>query len=147
MILGIYHVNLNVSDIERSTKFYGLLGFREVDRFHEKGTPGLDRGLGFPYTETHARFLALGNKPHETVLDLVQWVEPEAARVPIALNQIGMPRLCLRVKDLDEEVTRLREHGVEFISEPQEIDTLARKPRFVLFRDPDGIVLELVELY
>ena len=33
MILGIYHVNINVTDIERSTEFYGLLGFRVVDSF------------------------------------------------------------------------------------------------------------------
>jgi len=147
MILGLYHVNINVTDIDRSTEFYGLLGFKEVDRFNEKGTPGLDRGMGFPYTETKARFLALGTNPRETVLDLVQWIEPEAATVPLELNQIGIPRLCLRVKDLDGEVERLKGHGVEFLSEPQVIDTLARKPRFVLFRDPDGIVLELVELY
>ena len=147
MILGIYHVNINVTDIERSTKFYGLLGFKEVDSFHEQGTPGLDRGLGFDYTNTKARFLALGNNPRETVLDLVQWIEPEASNAAIELNQIGMPRLCLRVKDLDGEVARLRQHGVEFLSEPQVIDTLARNPRFVLFHDPDGIILELVELY
>ena len=147
MILGIYHVNINVTDIERSTEFYGLLGFEEVDRFHERGTPGLDRGLGFPHTETKARFLALGNNARETVLDLVQWIEPEAAKIALELNQIGMPRLCLRVKDLDGEIARLQAHGVEFLSEPQLIDTLARKPRFVLFRDPDGVFLELVELY
>ncbi len=147
MILGIYHVNLNVTDIERSTAFYGLLGFKEVDRFHECGTPGLDRGLGFDHTETKARFLALGNNPRETVLDLVEWIEPEASRIALQLNQIGMPRLCLRVKDLDGEIERLKEHGVEFLSEPQVIDTLARNPRFVLFRDPDGIYLEMVELY
>lgn len=147
MILGLYHININVTDIERSAEFYGLLGFKEVDRFHECGTPGLDRGLGFERTETHARFMALGNSERETVLDLVQWVEPAASKPEIELNQIGIPRLCLRVKDLDGEVERLKENGVEFFSEPQVIDTLARKPRFVLFRDPDGIVLELVELY
>ncbi|MCY4426410.1 MAG: VOC family protein [Halieaceae bacterium] len=146
MILGIYHVNINVTDIERSTEFYGLLGFTVVDSFHERGTPGLDRGLGMPYTDTRARFLALGNTRHETVLDLVEWIEPEASKPEIQLNQIGMPRLCLRVKDLDGEVERLKSHGVEFVSAPQVIDTLERKPRFVLFRDPDGIILELVEL-
>ena len=114
MILGIYHVNINVTDIERSTEFYGLLGFRVVDSFHERGTPGLDRGLGMPYTDTRARFLALGNTRHETVLDLVEWIEPEASKPEIQLNQIGMPRLCLRVKDLDGEVERLKSHGVEF---------------------------------
>ena len=146
MILGIYHININVTDIERSAAFYELLGFKEVDRFHECGTPGLDRGLGFPHTETHARFMALGNNNRETVLDLVQWIEPEASRTAMALNQIGMPRLCLRVKDLDGEVERLKGHGIEFFSEPQTIDTLARNPRFILFRDPDGVVLEFVEL-
>ncbi|MEM8497142.1 MAG: VOC family protein [Pseudomonadota bacterium] len=147
MILGIYHININVTDLQRSIEFYGLLGFKVVDSFNEQGTPGLDRGLGFDFTNTKASFLALGTNPRETVLDLVQWIEPEASKPPIELNQIGMPRLCLRVKDLDGEVERLRKHDVEFVSEPQTIDTLARNPRFVLFRDPDGVVIELVELY
>ena len=147
MILGLYHINLNVADLERSTAFYELLGFKVVDSFHEQGTPGLDRGLGLSYSDTRARFMALGNNPRETVLDLVEWKEPGAIRRNIELTEIGIVRICLRVKGLDEEIERLKGLGIEFLSEPQEIDTLARKPRFVLFRDPDGIIVELVELY
>ena len=147
MILGIYHVNINVTNLERSVAFYELLGFKVVETFHEQGSPGLDRGLGMDYTDTHARFMALGNNPRETVLDIVEWVEPEATKQEIKLNQIGMPRICLRVKDIDGEVERLKQHGIEFVSEPQEISSLARKPRFCLFHDPDGTIVELVELY
>ena len=113
MILGIYHININVTDIERSTEFYALLGFKVVDSFHEQGTPGLDRGLGLDYSNTRARFLALGNAPHETVLDLVEWIEPEATSQQISINQIGVPRFCLRVKNLDAEVARLKGEKLE----------------------------------
>jgi len=33
---------------------------------------------------------------------------------------------------------------VEFLSEPHEIDVVGAK-RYVLFRDPDGTLLELIE--
>ena len=148
MILGIYHININCTDLEGSLAFYELLGFKVVDTFHEKGTAGLDRGLGLPYTDTRAQFLALGNNSRETVIDLVEWIEPKAAGRALELTEIGMPRLCLRVKGLDEEIARLKEHGIEFLSEePGVIDTLDRKPRFILFKDPDGVIIELVELY
>ena len=38
----------------------------------------------------------------------------------------------------------LRGKGIEFEAEPQEIDIVGAK-RFVLFRDPDGTLLELIE--
>lgn len=147
MILGLYHVNINVTNLERSVAFYELLGYKVVDSFHEQGTPGLDKGLGLEYSDTRARFLALGHQQHETVLDLVEWVEPTLKTRAIELNEVGTPRICFRVKGLDEEISRLSSHGVEFLSEPQTIDTLERKPRFVLFKDPDGLILEFVELH
>ena len=40
---------------------------------------------------------------------------------------------------------KLKARGIEFLSEPQTITTLERKPRFVCFKDPDGVILELVQ--
>ena len=145
MILGIYHVNINVSSLERSIAFYELLGFKVLHTFNEVGTPSLDRGLGLAYTNTRAAFMGLGNSPYETVLDVVEWNEPKTKVRDIELSEIGMPRLCLRVKGLDQEMARLSQRGIEFVSSPQRLDHLARSPRFVLCRDPDGLVVEMVE--
>ena len=145
-VLGIYHVNLNVSDLERSRAFYERLGFRVVDTFHEDGNADLDRGLGLPRSHTKALFLRLGDDPRSTLIDLVEWSEPRAVGPAPEMNHLGPVRLALRVKELDRLVADLREAGVEFLSPPQTLGDLPRRPRFVVLRDPDGLFVELVEL-
>lgn len=150
-VLGIYHVNINVRSLERSRAFYELFGFRVVDTFHERHNPALDKGLGLPVgtnSENHALFMMVGNNRHATVIDLAEWISPKSPNSEAApANRLGIPRFCLRVKNIDGLVTRLKAHGVEFVSEePQQLDTLKRKPRFICCRDPDGVIVELVEL-
>ena len=144
-VLGIYHLNLNVSDLERSRAFYERLGFRVVETFHEDGNPDLDRGLGLARSHTNALFLRLGDDPRSTLIDLVEWRDPKATGRAPEMNHLGPVRLALRVKELDRLVADLREAGVEFLSPPQTLRDLPRRPRFVVLRDPDGTPIELVE--
>lgn len=151
-VLGLYHVNINVSDLERSRRFYELFGFRVIDSFNEKNNPNLDHGLGLPPgtgSENHALFMMVGDARHATVLDMCEWIKPrsEGDRGPRAPNELGIPRICLRVKRIDQLVAQLKAQGVRFVTEePQCLTTLARRPRFIICRDPDGIMIELVEL-
>lgn len=150
-VLGLYHINVNCSDLERSRRFYELFGFRTLDRFNEKNNANLDRGLGLPPnggSETLAVFMGVGEGAHSTVIDLCQWLTPpEEAGRALRPTQVGIPRICLRVKHIDALVERLRAQGVTFITdEPMCLTTLARQPRFIVCRDPDGILVELVEL-
>jgi catechol 2,3-dioxygenase-like lactoylglutathione lyase family enzyme len=150
-VLGIYHLNINVRNLERSRAFYELFGFRVVDTFHESNNVALDRGLGLPAetkSENHALFMMVGNNQYATVIDLAEWVNPQSAESGVPEpNRLGVPRFCLRVKKIDKLVARLRAQGVEFLcEEPQCLDTLKRKPRFICCRDPDGLIVEMVEL-
>jgi glyoxylase I family protein len=150
-VLGIYHLNINVTNLERSRAFYELFGFRVLEAFHERHNSALDTGLGLPpgtNSENRALFMMVGNNRHATVIDLAEWVSPRSTGGDVPEpNRLGIPRFCLRVKDLDALVARLRTHGIEFLSEePQRLDTLKRKPRFICCRDPDGVLVEMVEL-
>jgi catechol 2,3-dioxygenase-like lactoylglutathione lyase family enzyme len=150
-VLGIYHLNINVTNLERSRAFYELFGFRVVDTFHERHNAALDKGLGLPAdtnSENRALFMMVGNNRHATVIDLAEWVTPKSpGSGSPEPNRLGIPRFCLRVKHIDALVARLKVHGVEFLSdEPQRLDTLKRKPRFICCRDPDGLLVEMVEL-
>jgi catechol 2,3-dioxygenase-like lactoylglutathione lyase family enzyme len=145
VILGIYHINVNVTDLDRSRAFYEMLGFKVLEEFREVGNAKLDRGLALPRTDTRAYFLRIGSDRHSALIDLVQWQEPELVPTFPRLNQLGPARIALRVKQLDRMYEDLRAKGVEFLSAPQTLDHLPLKPRFVVFRDPDGILLELVE--
>jgi glyoxylase I family protein len=150
-VLSIYHLNINVSNLERSRAFYELFGFKVVDKFHEKHNANLDRGLGLPVntnSENRALFMAVGSNQYATVIDLAEWIEPKGlGGGPRPPNTLGIPRFCLRVKNLDNLVARLKSHGVNFLSdEPQRLETLSRKPRFICCHDPDGVIVEMVEL-
>ena len=55
-----------------------------------------------------------------------------------------MSRIAILTKKLAEYHETLRARGIEFESEPVEIDVVGAR-RYVLFRDPDGTLLELIE--
>ena len=146
-VLGIYHINLNVSNLERSQAFYEMLGFRVIEEFDQAGIPELDQGLGMDYTDTRALFMGLGRNRPETVLDMAEWRQPKSQeRQMPGITDIGMPRIALRVRNLDALYKELISKGVEFISEPKELGFLDRSPKFAICKDPDGIFVEFVEL-
>jgi glyoxylase I family protein len=145
VILGIYHVNVNVTDLDRSRAFYEMLGFEVLEEFREVGNPALDRGLGLERSDTRALFLRVGNGRHGALIDLVQWHEPERVGAAPRLNQLGPVRIALRARGIDRMYQELKAKGVDFVSAPQTLDDLPLKPRFVVLRDPDGTWIELVE--
>ena len=49
--------------------------------------------------------------------------------------------------DLDADITRLKAEGVDFFSEPVIPDGPLAFLRIVCLKDPDGTVIELVEMF
>ena len=142
--LQIYHVNVNCTNLERSLAFYQMLGFREVIDIPAGRLPGLgmDPAIG------RAKLLRLGEEPRSTLIDLIEWQTPRPHGTPYAdLGHTGIARLCLRVKGLAAMVAELKSRGVRFISEPVSAGLAGGKQTFVCFYDPDGAVLELMELF
>ncbi|MGD2008554.1 MAG: hypothetical protein PVJ95_09790, partial [Cellvibrionales bacterium] len=62
--------------------------------------------------------------------------------------QPGLARIAFITSDIDADIASLREHGVEFLSDqPGTVTGPKGTPvRFICFRDPDGALLELVEM-
>ena len=142
--LQIYHVNINCTNLERSLAFYQMLGFREVIDIPAGRLPGLgmDPAIG------RAKLLRLGEEPRSTLIDLIEWQTPRPHGTPYAdLGHTGIARLCLRVKGLAAMVAELKSRGVRFVSEPVSPGLAGGKQTFVCFYDPDGAVLELMELF
>lgn len=149
MITGIYHVNVNCTDIERSRAFYELLGFRVVAEFEEEDNASLNKGLGIPSSHTQALFLKAGKGRDATLIDLVQWLRPVSP--PKRGNDIaalGVPRIALKAENLPQLYESLKAKGVEFVSEPQQLafPEFGTEPLFCVCLDPDGLLIELVEV-
>ena len=82
------------------------------------------------------------------VIDLLEWRDPRDETPPYAaLNHLGIARIALASSDLEGDLAALRADGVEIVGEPATV-VLAGRPSttFVCFKDPDGTVLELVQM-
>ncbi|MEM1248760.1 MAG: VOC family protein [Acidobacteriota bacterium] len=146
------HLNVNVSDLERSISFYETLGF-EIFR---SGIPylglvrqelrplpaSMTRALGVS-AETRGKACILQLDDGLPKLDLIE-LDPPGERQPLTSQDTGLVRLCLGSRDLDADVARLRAAGVELLSEPQ--SDPQRLARVAVCLDPDGTAIELIEV-
>lgn len=126
-IIGLDHVYLSVSDIERSERFYDAvmqrLGFRKGD----KAVAG----------ERHAHYF---NRALQISL------RPARTRTPHDPYAPGLHHLCLQVPtpaDVDQAAAALRALGIE-ATPPQRYPQYNPDYYATFFTDPDGLRLELV---
>jgi catechol 2,3-dioxygenase-like lactoylglutathione lyase family enzyme len=140
------HVNINCSDFDISLAFYRRLGFELVAMVPETNTPEVAAAVGMPPYRVRGGILHLPGE--STLIDLLQWVEPTDPSPPYDhLYHLGLARIALRTTDLDADMAELTEMGVRFVAEPAVVEWEGQPTsRIVCFCDPDGTVLELVEI-
>lgn len=146
MIREIIHLNINVTDIERSLSFYEAIGFQVMHEFGEREAQGSWTPMNFRGRSCRGAVMTLGDHPKATTkIELLEWTDPATEPAPPrSETQVGVARVALRTKNLVAFTETLRAAGIAFESAPIEIDVVGAS-RFVLFRDPDGTLLELVE--
>lgn len=143
---GVLHINVNCTDFERSRAFYERLGFRSFMEVAPEGRDEVAQAVGMSQYTVRG---ALLRHPGGTTLDLLEWQDPHDPTPPApGLNRLGIARIALTTRDLDADVAALRASGVRFLSEQPGVvpDALGSQTRFICFEDPDGTVLELVEM-
>jgi catechol 2,3-dioxygenase-like lactoylglutathione lyase family enzyme len=136
-----------VKNFERSLDFYKMLGFKVASDLGDGPNKGNDQGLNIPNSRARAALLALSDDPRATRIDLIEWKQPQTEGTPYPhLYHVGVARIALFTKNLDEEYARLKANGVDMVSEPVTI-RFANKAgaKFFCFKDPDGTFLELIE--
>jgi len=147
--LRLMHVNVNCSDLDRSTRFYQeVLGLAPLMARSQPGAVD-GRGLGFPGPcRFRADFLALPGRT-DLIVDLLEWLDPAPVGKPAeAANQLGWFRLAYLVEDARACCAELDRLGVAH-SGPCWLDMGPEIPieglNAVFFRDPDCTCLELIE--
>ena len=147
------HINVNVSDLERSIAFYELLGFKlfmpAIPYF------GLERGEARSLEDAHADVLgvARGTTGRACIVQLddgfpkldLTALDCAAPAQPLGTQDLGVVRICLACADLAAEVARLEAAGVGFLT-PSATGT-AGLVEVALCRDPDGTLIELLQIY
>ena len=110
-------LQINVTDVARAKSFYcGLLGFKCKEEYDD--------------------ILVLEHEGPDLVIHRVS--RPASIAYPDACQTL----LVFETRNIDDEVARLKEKGVEFI---QQAPVTATPGRYIGFRDPFGNVHELLE--
>ena len=113
MIKSVFHVNINVTDFDRSLAFYKMVGFKVVLDIGEGPNEGNDVGLNIPNSIARAALLSLSDDPRATRIDLIEWKKPRTeGAAPAHLYHTGIARIALFTKNIDEEYQRLKAAGV-----------------------------------
>jgi catechol 2,3-dioxygenase-like lactoylglutathione lyase family enzyme len=131
-----------ITDLLRAKEFFLNLGFEEGDSSTLSGEwisaiVGLD-GVDAAYVSLHL-------PGSETAIELLEYRHPSSDRDPDMgkANQLGFRHLAFAVSDIEATVKKLRQMGVEFLSDIRTYEKTGK--RLVYFYGPDGILLELAQ--
>ena len=139
------HVAVTVSDMDRSLGFYcDLLGMKRASD-HDLEGETISRMAGKERVRMRVVRLVCPETPGIHI-DLQQYLEPQGKVSDSKLGDVANSHFCVEVDDLQGAFARLKDQGVEFVSEPVQFDLEHEgKLGCVFFLDPDGYVLELTE--
>ncbi len=150
-VIEIEHVSWNVSDLERSKRFYqDLLGFEVLD-YLQGGGPWVDElcGTKDTYHQQYRMYApkgpALTPKGPKFTLDILYWKNPPArVRRPL-VSDFPQVHVAMGVKDLDATYERLKAKGAQFVSPPVHWTKEEGGWVTLFMYDPDGFLVELLQ--
>jgi catechol 2,3-dioxygenase-like lactoylglutathione lyase family enzyme len=144
MIKKLDHINIVVSNIEKSINFFALLGFNVEDRAPLHGQwVSLIVGL----ENVDAEYVKLHLPHNNTRIELIHFTNPPSEsdpRMNIA-NQLGYRHIAFEVNDIATVTTNLQQHGIKLLSPVQTYPKTGKQ--LVYFYGPDNILLELAQYH
>lgn len=139
------HVGFQVSDLERSRRYYlDVIGLEEVQRMIRE-EPYLSDVTGYPGARLD---ISLLQEPNSGVLlELIEYLNVEGTAVDTATANPGTGHVCFEVDDVDAIHARAIAAGHGTVNPPT-TPTAGHwiGGRSVYLKDPDGIRVELVQL-
>lgn len=150
--MKIDHVNIVVSNMDRSVEFYTRLGLtKSLDTFISGAW--VANVIGIQDENLKARVVFMDPDTGNARLELIQYIAPQGQGVPANSysNTVGVRHFALVVDDIARTYQELLGEGVTFFSEPQEVTgnkavaaRIGRKIQVYLL-DPDGVIVELAQ--
>lgn len=144
MIQKIHHTAISTPDLERSIAFYrDLFGFEVVlEMAWPVGSKLSDTIMAIEGSAANAVMLRRG----DSMIEVFQFSSPDvrAQDTERPVCDHGITHICFLVDDIRGEYARLSEAGMRFHCPPQDVGQGAA---YTYGRDPDGNVIELLEVY
>jgi len=123
-LVGFEHVGMTSGDLDRTIAFYcDLLGLRLALR--KPNLAFLDAGGG--------------------MLEVFGPAEGATPARDVPPGEAGMRHLTLAYTDVDAMIARLEAAGVPIVERPRNAHNTEMVKRVAFVRDPDGIIVELIE--
>lgn len=129
MLIGFEHVGMTVGSIDRAIGFYvDLLGLKLVVR--RRGMNG-----------DEIAFLDCGG----VMLEMISPGTGALTAEDVAMGRAGLRHLTIRFDDIGAVYARLEAAGVDMVEPPRLAHNRDIVNKVAFCRDPDGIMIELVE--
>jgi len=142
MIVGFNHTSFTVADLDAALRFWGMLGF-EGPGIVERDAPWVAAVTGVPGALIRVAHLH-GHGHH---MEFIEYREGDRANPTALPNVPGTGHVCLEVVDIHATFAQVLGAGGSPLGEMTEIDHpgMARC-RAGYLRDPNGIIIELLEM-
>lgn len=143
--MRVNHINIVVSDMDRSLAFYvGLLQMRVTFEVDLEGA-WIEAVTGLP--GANARCVFCQPAGGGARFELLEYRAPQGVALPAAslANTPGLRHVALEVDDLEAVYARLSASGVPFISPPVTVPFTVVgniRKRLCYCLDPDGVIVE-----
>lgn len=149
---SVFHFVVNASNLERSLVFYQTLGFSILSDRRDVIWPDfVAENFGLAKAQGRGCLLGLGERyqDNQTRIDLVEWLEPglhdDTGGLPVGQR---VPRImALRTRNVEAAYRELCEQGITFIAKPMSPNEQTGVKGLVCCRDPDGLIVELIEYF
>lgn len=148
MVKEVMHIGVTVSDMERSVAFYrDVLGLTFQGELIMEGK---ETDLLFDRENCKVRVAYLNGSEEVMAppIELIQFLSETAEADASKLAKTSISEICFKVCDIDAVYKHLIANHVECLSAPQFFDFTSSgfgKSKALYFKDPDGIILELME--
>lgn len=147
-VSSVASIGITVSDLDRLTDFYvHVLGFEKMSEVESAGAT-VEHLTGTFGVRRRSASLRLGDE----ILELTQYLAPEGRPIPTdsRSHDRWFQHIAIVVSDIDKAYAHLRGHNIRHASSgPQTLpdwNTSAGGISAFYFKDPDGHVLEVIQL-
>ena len=143
-----YHTVVNCRDLDESVAFYRRLGFEVLNDRRNVVWPEFVAGIfGLKRAQGRGVLMVLPEDRDGPMIDLIEWVEPEADFPDPALVQETVPRIiAFRTRNVHAAYAALSGQGVPFTQAPHTPTEALGIVGTACCYDPNGNIVELIEL-